>query len=79
MNTPEHKEIQLEFQKTSELNRLLKLTDSLSNQIQQLKEKHPDFWSTILSKLKTDWTYHSNSIEGSSLSRGDTHFFLLKG
>ena len=92
MNTPEYKENQLESQKTSEkylgkytipdtseLNQLLKVTNSLNHQIQQLKEKHPDLWSTILSKLKTDWTYHSNSIEGSSLSRGDTHFFLTEG
>ena len=26
-----------------------------------------------------DWTYNSNAMEGSTLSRGETHFFLTEG
>ena len=31
-----------------------------------------------MQKLRVDWTYHSNSIEGSTLSRGETMFFLTE-
>ena len=30
-------------------------------------------------KLKVDWTYHSNSIEGSTLTLGETFFFISEG
>jgi hypothetical protein len=30
-------------------------------------------------RLRTHWTYHSCGIEGSTLSRGETHFFLTEG
>ncbi|MBU1172900.1 MAG: Fic family protein [Proteobacteria bacterium] len=53
--------------------------DELNNQIISLKDKNTDLWNTILKKLKIDWTYNSNSIEGSTLTRGETHFFLTEG
>ena len=53
--------------------------DTLKTQIEAQKNKNPNLWATILEKLKVDWTYNSNSIEGSTLSRGDTHFFLTEG
>lgn len=39
----------------------------------------PSLWATIVNRLRTDWTYHSNGIEGSTLTRGQTHFFLTEG
>lgn len=39
----------------------------------------PSLWATIVNRLRTDWTYHSNGIEGSILTRGQTHFFLTEG
>jgi len=62
-----------------ELDSLFQITDSLNNQINSIKENNSELWHTILQKLKIDWTYNSNSIEGSTLSRGDTHFFLTEG
>lgn len=64
---------------TQILEALFQKADTLKKQIDQQKNKNPNLWITILQKLKVDWTYNSNSIEGSTLSRGDTHFFLTEG
>lgn len=64
---------------TQILEALFQKADTLKKQIDQQKNKNPNLWTTILQKLKVDWTYNSNSIEGSTLSRGDTHFFLTEG
>lgn len=53
--------------------------DELNNQINALKTNDIELWNTILQKLKIDWTFNSNSIEGSTLTRGETHFFLTEG
>ncbi|CAA6822426.1 MAG: Unknown protein [uncultured Sulfurovum sp.] len=58
---------------------LFEKADALKEQIDKLKDTDSNLWATILQKLKIDWTYNSNSIEGSTLSRGDTHFFLTEG
>lgn len=42
------------------------------------KGGNPSLWATIVNRLRTDWTYHSNGIEGSTLTRGQTHFFLTE-
>ncbi|PHS56109.1 MAG: hypothetical protein COB17_00155 [Sulfurimonas sp.] len=55
---------------------LFQITDNLNNRINEIKDNNAELWHTILQKLKINWTYNSNSIEGSTLSRGDTHFFL---
>ncbi|WP_051284010.1 Fic family protein [Desulforegula conservatrix] len=62
-----------------ELDDRLKQVDHLKNAIDQRRPLKPDIWSTIQNKLKIDWTYDSNAIEGSSLSRGETFFFLQEG
>jgi len=61
------------------LQTLFQKADTLKAQIDKQKNKDSNLWETILQKLKVDWTYNSNSIEGSTLSRGDTHFFLTEG
>ncbi len=53
--------------------------NSLQAQIDTLQRSDASLWATIVNRLRTDWTYHSNSIEGSTLSRGETHFFLSEG
>ncbi|RLA73063.1 MAG: hypothetical protein DRG24_01280 [Epsilonproteobacteria bacterium] len=62
-----------------EIESLFKITDNLTSRINEIKDSDSELWHTILQKLKIDWTYNSNSIEGSTLSRGDTHFFLTEG
>jgi len=55
------------------------LLNDKSTQLDGLKKADSDLWKTILFKLKVDWTYNSNSIEGSTFTRGDTIFFLNEG
>ncbi|OGB30705.1 MAG: hypothetical protein A3F78_00230 [Burkholderiales bacterium RIFCSPLOWO2_12_FULL_61_40] len=43
------------------------------------KDQDESLWDTLVNRLRTDWTYHSNGIEGSTLTRGETHFFLSEG
>ena len=61
------------------LQAMLEQADTLKSRLETAKEKNPGLWPTILKKLEIDWTYHSNAIEGSTLSRGETHFFLTEG
>jgi Fic family protein len=58
---------------------LFEQADALKEKIQHTKDQNPALWQTIINRLRTDWTYHSNGIEGSTLSRGETHFFLTEG
>ncbi len=56
-----------------------KRADALRAQIDAQKNQDASLWQTIVQRLRTDWTYHSNGIEGSTLTRGETHFFLSEG
>ena len=55
------------------------LLNDKNTQLNSLKKTDSDLWKTIFFKLKVDWTYNSNSIEGSTFTRGDTIFFLNEG
>ena len=66
-------------QPNTELLSLFEKADALNQKINAIKNDNSDLWQVILQKLKVEWTYNSNSIEGSTLSRGDTHFFLTEG
>ena len=67
------------FEQDFELTSLLQISDNLNKRILEIKDENSEIWQTIIQKLKVDWTYNSNSIEGSTLTRGDTHFFLTQG
>lgn len=67
------------FRERPEFNKLLKAVDRHKAEIDALKSHRTDIWDTILKKLKADWTYHSNAIEGSKLTREETGFFLEYG
>jgi len=64
---------------TPALKGLLQQADELKSQIDQKRPLSPGIWATIQQKLKIDWTYDSNAIEGSTLTRGETAFFLQEG
>lgn len=53
--------------------------DRLRHAIDAAKEHDFARWNSILLRLRTDWTYHSCGIEGSALTRAETHFFLAEG
>ncbi len=57
----------------------LLLIDDLKAQINNKISIQSEHWSAIQEKLRIEWTYHSNAIEGSSLTRGETLFFLKEG
>jgi len=61
------------------LDMFFNLLDNHNDNLNSLKKINSDLWKTILFKLKVDWTYNSNSIEGSTLTRGETIFFLNEG
>jgi Fic family protein len=58
---------------------VLFLIDDLKTQIDKKKTLQKEHWSAIQEKLRIDWTYDSNAIEGSSLTKGETLFFLKEG
>lgn len=62
-----------------ELTSKLAQADALRDRIDAKKYDDDALWETIVERLRTDWTYHSNGIEGSTLTRGQTHFFLSEG
>ncbi len=53
--------------------------DILREAIDRQKGRDSALWNTIVNRLRTDWTYNSCGIEGSTLTRGETHFFLSEG
>jgi len=62
-----------------EIKEILALIDDLKIQIDSKKSLKKERWIAIQEKLRVDWTYDSNAIEGSSLTRGETLFFLKEG
>jgi Fic family protein len=58
---------------------MLQHAEMQKNEINTLKQQKPDLWETVREKLRITWTYDSNAIEGSTLSYGDTLFFLREG
>lgn len=57
----------------------LNLIDTLQSKIDAQKPIQPELWAVIQNKLRIEWIYNSNGIEGSSLSLGETLFFLQEG
>lgn len=58
---------------------LLHEADQLKENISRRKPVGGDLWKAIEEKLLVEWTYHSNAIEGSTLTQGETLFFLKHG
>jgi len=62
--------------KTDELKLLLNEIDSLQTEIDKKRPMQPERWQAVMGKLKMEWIYDSNAIEGSTLTLGETIFFL---
>ncbi|MCP4714558.1 MAG: Fic family protein [Deltaproteobacteria bacterium] len=58
---------------------LMQEIDNLQNSINEKRPLYPERWSAVTEKLKMEWTYDSNAIEGSTLTLGETIFFLREG
>ena len=64
------------IQEISDFQELIKNVDQQKAEVDYYKPLRGDIWETLQKKLKIDWTYDSNAIEGSTLTRGETGFFL---
>ena len=61
------------------LNELLARVDTLRAQVDALRPLDPDQEARLVQKLNLEWNYHSNAIEGNTLTLGETRAFLLYG
>ena len=62
----------------SDFKEKLSIIDELKTKIDKKKSLQREHWSAIQEKLRIDWTYDSNAIEGTSLTRAETLFFLRR-
>lgn len=60
-------------------NPVLQKIDLLQSKINKLRPLKPDLMATLQEKLRIEWTYNSNAIEGNTLTFGETMFFLREG
>lgn len=61
------------------LNEIIKRVDELKAELDALRPIEPEQEQRIRQKLRLDWNYHSNAIEGNTLTLGETRAFLLHG
>lgn len=61
------------------LKQILEKIDQLQDKINQHRPLDPDLMATLQEKLRVEWTYNSNAIEGNTLTLGETMFFLREG
>jgi len=66
-------------QRSGALESLMEEIDRLQARIAEKKPLQPDKWQAVTEKLKMEWTCDSNAIEGSTLTLGETIFFLREG
>jgi Fic family protein len=67
--------LEFEFSKAD----VLKEVDALKKQIDDLRPLPADVEGRVMQKLRLDWNYNSNAIEGNKLSYGETVAFLMEG
>lgn len=53
--------------------------NKLKSDIEKLRPIKPEIEKRIMQKFRLDWNFHSNNIEGNSLTFGETKSFLLHG
>ena len=62
---------------TNDAPTILQRIDSLKSELDLLRPIKPEYEQRIRQKFRLDWTYHSNSIEGNSLTYGETAKLIL--
>lgn len=63
----------------SNLSEILARVDELKAQIDALRPINPEQEARLMQKLRLEWNYHSNALEGNKLTLGETRAFLLQG
>ncbi len=66
-------------EETSSLTQLMEEIDAIQAKITAQKPLQEAIWATIQEKLRIEWTYDTNALEGSTLTKGETYFFLREG
>jgi Fic family protein len=61
------------------LSELLTRVDALRDQVDALRPLDAAQEARLVQKLNLEWNYHSNAIEGNTLTLGETRAFLLYG
>lgn len=62
-----------------ELAEIIKKMDELRDELDSLRPIPTDRINRLNQKLRLDWNYHSNSIEGNTLTASETKAFILHG
>lgn len=60
----------------------MKLFDEIDSMVAQVEAKRPQapqLMKTISQKFREEWTYHTNAIEGNTMTLQETAFFLREG
>ena len=58
---------------------LLEKIDHLKAAADAMRPLNPEQEARVMQKFRLDWNYHSNAIEGNSLTYGETIAFLMEG
>jgi Fic family protein len=61
------------------LNELLRRIDARKSEVDALRPLTQEQEHRIMQKFRLDWNFHSNAIEGNSLTYGETIAFLMEG
>jgi len=67
--------LEVEFSKAE----LIEKIDSLKNQIDQSRPLPQEIEDKVMQKMRLEWNYNSNAIEGNRLNYGETVAFLMTG
>jgi len=67
------------FEPNFKVNEYLNIIDTQKEKIDKLKPLNDNLWGVIEEKLRFEWTHNTNAIEGSTLTKSETFFFLTEG
>ena len=62
-----------------ELRSVISQVDELKSQVDALRPIDAEQEARVMQMFRLDWNYHSNAIEGNTLTLGETRAFLLHG
>lgn len=62
-----------------ELKEIIQKIDELKSEVDSFRPIPEDALNRYMQKIKLDWNYHSNSIEGNSLTKSETKSLILHG
>jgi len=64
---------------SKKLQKILLEIEEINNSIEEQRPLNENLNTVLQERLRIEWTYNSNAIEGSTLTFGETSFFLREG